>query len=49
MNFYEFIELVFFIFRKHYLKKYPNAIFAELQVPKKEKAKEKQKKNMILK
>ena len=49
MNFYEFIELIFFICRKYYLKLYPNAIFAELQVPKKEKTKEKQKENMNLK
>jgi len=49
MNFYEFIELVFFICRKYYLKLYPNAIFQEMQVPKKEKTKEKQRENMNLK
>jgi hypothetical protein len=43
MNFYEFIELIFFICRKYYLKQNPNAIFIEMQVPKKEKTKEKQK------
>ena len=49
MNFYEFVELVFFICRKYYLKLYPNAIFQEMQVPKKEKTKEKQRENMNLK
>ena len=49
MNFYEFMELMFFICRKYYLKINPNAIFAELQVPKKEKTKEKQKENMNIK
>ena len=49
MNFYEFMELMFFICRKYYLKINPNAVFAELQVPKKEKTKEKQKENMNIK
>ena len=49
MNFYEFIELIFFICRKYYLKLNPNAIFIELQVPKKEKTKEKQRENMNIK
>jgi len=49
MNFYEFVELIFFICRKYYLNKYPNAIFIEMQVPKKEKTKEKQKEKQIIK
>ena len=49
MNFYEFIELVFFICRKYYLKLNPNAVFIEMQIPKKEKTKEKQKENQLLK
>ena len=49
MNYYEFLELIFFICRKYYLKKYPNAIFIEMQVPKKEKTKEKQKEKQNLK
>ena len=49
MNFYEFIELIFFICRKYYLKQNPNAIFIEMQVPKKEKTKEKQKETIHLK
>ena len=49
MNFYEFIELIFFICRKHYLKENPNAVFVELQVPKKEKTKEKQKEKQNMK
>ena len=47
MNFYEFIELIFFICRKYYLKQNPNAVFAEIQVPRKEKTKEKQKEKQI--
>ena len=43
MNFYEFVELIFFICRKYYLKKYPNAVYQEMQVPRKEKTKDKQK------
>ena len=49
MNFYEFVELIFFICRKYYLNKYPNAIFIEMQIPKKEKTKEKQKEKQIIK
>jgi hypothetical protein len=49
MNFYEFVELIFFICRKHYLKKYPNAIFVEMQVPRKEKTKDKQKEKQNIK
>jgi hypothetical protein len=49
MNFYEFVELIFFICRKHYLRKFPNAIFIEMQVPKKEKTKEKQKEKQNIK
>jgi hypothetical protein len=49
MNFYEFVELIFFICRKHYLKKYPNAIFIEMQVPRKEKNKDKQKEKQNIK
>ena len=49
MNFYEFIELIFFICRKYYLKLNPNAIFTEMQVPKKEKTKEKQKEHLNIK
>ena len=49
MNYYEFIELIFFICRKYYLKQNPNAIFIEMQVPKKEKTKEKQKELMQMK
>ena len=49
MNFYEFVELIFFICRKYYLNKYPNAIFIEMKVPKKEKTKEKQKEKQIIK
>ena len=49
MNFYEFIELIFFICRKYYLKQNPNAVFVELQVPRKEKTKEKQKEKQNIK
>ena len=49
MNFYEFVELIFFICRKYYLNKYPNAIFIEMQVPRKEKTKEKQKEKQNIK
>ena len=49
MNFYEFVELIFFICRKHYLKIYPNAIFIEMQVPRKEKTKDKQKEKQNIK
>ena len=49
MNFYEFIELIFFICRKYYLKQNPNAVFVELQVPRKEKTKEKQKEKQNMK
>ena len=49
MNFYEFIELIFFICRKYYLKLNPNAIFIEMQVPRKEKTKEKQKEKQQMK
>ena len=49
MNFYEFIELIFFICRKYYLKLNPNAVFIEMQVPRKEKTKEKQKEKQNMK
>ena len=49
MNFYEFIELIFFVCRKYYLKQNPNAVFVELQVPRKEKTKEKQKEKQNMK
>ena len=49
MNFYEFVELIFFICRKHYLKLNPNAVFIEMQVPRKEKTKEKQKEKQNMK
>jgi hypothetical protein len=49
MNFYEFIELIFFICIKYYLKQNPNAVFIEIQVPRKEKTKEKQKEKQNMK
>jgi hypothetical protein len=49
MNFYEFVELIFFICRKYYLKLNPNAVFIEMQVPRKEKTKEKQKEKQNMK
>ena len=49
MNFYEFVELIFFICRKYYLKQNPNAVFIEMQVPRKEKTKEKQKEKQNMK
>ena len=49
MNFYEFVELIFFICRKHYLKKYPSEVYNELQVPRKEKTREKQREKQNLK
>ena len=49
MNFYEFVELIFFICRKYYLKKYPSEVYNELQVPRKEKTKEKQREKQNLK